>query len=707
MSALATQEPIRRHYGEAMMKVAKKPENEHQRLQSLIDLDILDSEIENCYDEITRTAAKIFNVPICLISLVDKDRQWFKSKYGLEASETHRDLAFCAHAILDGNTFVVKDSRKDERFNDNPLVTGEPRVIFYAGQPLSVDDQAHRVGTLCLIDHEPKELSADQLELLKTLAHQVEMHFRMRKMIKELKVSELKAIKLAQAKADFLANMSHEIRTPLTAIIGMAELFRETNLDDKQKRYVDIFSKSGEALLQLINDILDLSKIDAKKLIIKNEDFDIENTLVEMLNSLLPVAIKKNIKLSHEIPVDFPSMVCGDASRFRQILYNLIGNAIKFTEQGYVEISIDFKIDKTEMDSGIIDIKVKDTGIGIPKEKIDIIFDSFTQAESHASKNIVGTGLGLAICHKLVELLGGEISVLSEMNIGTTFHIKIPTKYHAEKIDKKSQFRKFDSKKCLLIDYETKKNSSIKSLMEFFGAKVEYVNNEEEVREIFSQNDEKYDIVLYHLSEKNEDLYVDICRHERFGEFPILVVATQNIFNKHNIDVNVLIKPYTRSELVEVVSKIISTKFSENELESSEAKNEKTLLSEKINVLLVDDVQLNRFIVNGYLEKEENFNIVTASNGKEAIEKFKESDFDLILMDIQMPIMDGYEATRQIRKLDERGKDVVIIALTAHALEEEKERTFASGCTDFLSKPIKKQTLLSKIDHTLKIKNNK
>ena len=399
------------------MKPAKKPDNELERVQLLKDLEILDTEMESTYDEITRLASIICDTPICLVSLVDDNRQWFKSRHGLDAAETPRELAFCSHAILENKPFIIEDAREDERFFDNPLVTEAPNVIFYAGIPLEVADGLN-VGTLCAIDNKPKKLSSDQIEALQCLANQVQTQLKLRLKNKELKMA-------MKAKSSFFANTSHEIRTPMNGIIGMTNILLESQNDEETLQSLNVINNCCNDLLTIINDILDFSKLESGKVDLENAPFDLCNSFKQCLDLLESNAKKKDLKLQCETEFD-KFWVIGDRTRFNQVIINLLSNAIKFSQNSYVNLKL--KKIKEEDKLLTLQISVEDHGIGLPQEQIDKLFQPFVQAESSTSRRFGGTGLGLSICKGLVKAMGGEIWIDSVEGKGSTFHFTIKVK---------------------------------------------------------------------------------------------------------------------------------------------------------------------------------------------------------------------------------------------------------------------------------------
>ncbi len=428
------------------MIAAPKPANESDRLKALAALEILDTAREDGYDAIVRLAAIICDVPIAIISIMDAERQWFKASINLDVAETPRDIAFCAHTILQESPLVVTDALEDRRFSDNPLVTGGPRIRFYAGQRLLTPD-GHAVGTLCMIDDKPRVLTETQLEALKALAAQaaalLELRLRVRQLDAEVRVrkqAELAAEiarriaddarqaaeAASRAKSDFLSRMSHELRTPLNAIIGFANVVRKKShgeLSDRSLTYLTRVSTNGEHLLRLVNDILDLAKVEAGRDELTFGAVDLAVLVPEIITGLEGRVVGRDdgsaIKLLAVVPAGL-SIIESDALRLKQIIINLVGNALKFTRRGSVTVRVVPDAAYTPMR-----IDVVDTGIGIPADRLDAIFEAFEQAESDTSLKYGGTGLGLAISSSLAQRLGYRISVSSVVGQGSTFSVHL------------------------------------------------------------------------------------------------------------------------------------------------------------------------------------------------------------------------------------------------------------------------------------------
>ncbi len=654
------------------------PKNEEERLAALRDYNLLDTINEEEFDRLTQLASLICGVPIALVSLIDKDRQWFKANVGLNATETPRDISFCQFTIMGDHTFEVTDAQKDERFVENPLVTGYPNIRFYAGYPLT-DPNGMTLGSLCVIDQTPKQLDENQGKALELLAKEVVSQIVLRKknnermkleklfnysldliciagidgyfkkvnpmfnevlgwtqeellktpfidliheediaktnieveklakgertlnfenryrkkngeyviinwianpdadtgelfcigrditervrILEELEQAKLVAEKSLKIKDEFLSNMSHEIRTPLNAIMGFNDLLRGSELNSEQKKHVDIVKVASQNLMVIINDILDISKLESGILELENRAINLKDIAENVINLQSHKAKEKGLKLMLSVDQDIPVNVSGDSTRISQVLINLIGNSIKFTNEGYVELKV-MEIARKDKNSRIR-FSVKDTGIGIDKEKQEAIFERFSQAESSTTRVFGGTGLGLNIAKMLVEIHGGKIELQSELGKGSEFSFDI-------------NFSILDSNE-----------SSLESIDE--------VNT------------------------------------------------------------------------------------SENNLKGK-------------SVLVVEDNEHNQLLISSYLKKN---GILTelAENGQLALEKLKDNQYDLILMDLQMPVMDGFTATQIIR--NELKLNLPIVACSAHSLVGEREKCIEKGMNEYISKPYTEKTLLS------------
>lgn len=411
------------------MKSATKPLNENERLKALFEYEILDTESEKAFDDLTLLASEICGTPISLISLVDPDRQWFKSKVGIDVESTERDIAFCSHAILQDDLFEVQNALKDERFFDNPLVTSDPNIRFYAGTAL-VSPSGQKIGTLCVISDKPKKLTSSQKKALIILGKQVITQLELRMKNKKLEIAN-------KYKTEFLSNASHEIRTPLNAIIGLSGLILENKkLKEKfaeQYDFIEQIDFSGKQLLNIINSILDLSKIEAGKMELEPVECHLLQYINNIFISLSGKAKAKSINYNQEYTASLansasklhsklaleqtPELVIIDEPKLGQVLTNILGNAIKFTpEHKSIKLTVSVHDNR-------LNVTVTDEGVGISPEEQALLFNKYTQV---GSNKVEGTGLGLSITKGLIDLMGGSISLESESGKGTSVSFELP-----------------------------------------------------------------------------------------------------------------------------------------------------------------------------------------------------------------------------------------------------------------------------------------
>jgi signal transduction histidine kinase len=544
------------------------PENEQERLKALDRYTIVDTLPEEEYDAITKLASYICQVPIALITLIDLKRQWFKSKVGIEVSETPRSISFCQYAIMGSDILEIPDLQQDPRFSSNPAVTTYSHIRFYAGAPLITPD-GYALGTLCVLDTKPNVLSAEQRSALQTLAKSVVAQLVLREQKTKLVEEKEKAVQSARVKEQFLANMSHEIRTPLNGIMGLTNLLLASPLSGEQHTFLTYIKSSADNLLGIVNDILDFSKIESGSITLQAVPFNLRQLferLIELFNSK---ADQKGLQLVASYADEIPDTLTGDPVRLQQILTNIIDNAIKFTESGKVTVSVD-KHSQDEQKVTLL-FTVQDTGIGIAEDKLTDIFESFTQADNKNNRKYGGTGLGLAIAKRLVDAQGGKIWINSIPDEGSSCQIVL--------------------------------------------------------------------------------------------SFPI-------------------------------------ARQPEN---PAAALPEPTLKT--IRVLVAEDNEVNQLII-GKVLKDAKFKLIFASDGEQVLKELARQEFDVILMDIQMPGMDGLEAIKRIRNSPEPYHTIPIIALTAHVQKEETEQYIIAGATDCLPKPFQPHVLISRIEQLANFPTN-